>query len=203
MSFLNLKRLLAPKKVWKVFKNKLPLKLHKLNRSKAIKKPKNLFHETSRRLGWPSLSIQHKKFKIIKPNPRPLIHHRDNHYYLQKKPSPSPVFVDQLFIETVSTAKEHVHPASETVEAVTKKEKPCSSTTLKQSGSFDEKSSLPGSSTEGRTEFDDKNMVTADDMWESLVLASPQMHEINERAEEFIARFRAEMQNQETLARRL
>ncbi|KAL0461108.1 UNVERIFIED_CONTAM: hypothetical protein Slati_0738000 [Sesamum latifolium] len=199
MSFLNLKRLLAPKRVWKVFKTKLPLKLHKLNRSKATKKP---FHRTSRKLGWPSLSIQHKKFKI-KPNPRPLIHHRNNHYYLQKNPSPSPVFVDQLFIETVSTAKEHVHPASETVEAVTKKEKSCLSTTLKQSGSFDKTSSLPGSSTEDRTEFDDKNMVTADDMWESLVLASPQMHEINERAEEFIARFRADMQNQETLARRL
>lgn len=113
------------------------------------------------------------------------------------------MFVDQLFIETVSTAKERVHPAPETVEAVTMKEKSCSSTTLKQSGSFDKKSSLPGSSSEDRTEFDDKNMITADDMWESLVLASPQMHEINERAEEFITRFRAEMQNQETLARRL
>ncbi|KAL0418643.1 UNVERIFIED_CONTAM: hypothetical protein Sradi_1277800 [Sesamum radiatum] len=202
MSFLNLKRLLAPKKVWKVFKNKLPLKLHKLNRSKAIKKPKNPFHKTSRRLGWPSLSIQHKKFKI-KPNPHPLIHRRNNRYYFQQHPSPSPVFVDQLFIETVSTAKENVRPASETVEAVNKEEKPCSSTTLKQSGSFDKKSSLPGSSSEDRTEFDDKNTITADDMWESLVLASPQMHEINERADEFIARFRAEMQNQETLARRL
>ncbi|KAK4441588.1 hypothetical protein Salat_0493700 [Sesamum alatum] len=180
MSFLNLKRLLAPKKVWKVFKNKLPLKL---NRSKAIKKPKNPSYKTSRRLGWPSLSIQPKKFKI-KPNPRPLIHHRNNHYYFQKNASPSPVFVDQLFIGMASTTtKEHVHPASETVEeAVTKKEKSCSSTALKQSGSFDKKN----------------------DMWESLVLASPQMHdEINERAEEFIARFRAEMQNQETLARRL
>lgn len=46
-------------------------------------------------------------------------------------------------------------------------------------------------------------MHSADDMWESLVLASPQMYGINERAEEFINKFRAEMMLQERLARRL
>lgn len=43
----------------------------------------------------------------------------------------------------------------------------------------------------------------ADDMWESLALASPLMHGINERAEEFITRIRGEMQLQEMMARRL
>lgn len=43
----------------------------------------------------------------------------------------------------------------------------------------------------------------ADDMWESLGLASPLMQGINERAEEFITRIRAEMQLQEIIARRL
>lgn len=43
---------------------------------------------------------------------------------------------------------------------------------------------------------------TADEMWESLGFASPQMHGIDKRAEEFIARFRAEMKDQEKLARR-
>lgn len=43
----------------------------------------------------------------------------------------------------------------------------------------------------------------ADDMWESLVMGSPQMDGINERAEEFISRFRADLLVQEITARRL
>jgi len=43
----------------------------------------------------------------------------------------------------------------------------------------------------------------ADDMWESLGLASPLMQGIDERAEEFITRIRAEMQLQEMIAHRL
>lgn len=40
----------------------------------------------------------------------------------------------------------------------------------------------------------------ADDMWESLGFASPQMQGIDERAEQFILTFRAEMEIQETIA---
>lgn len=43
----------------------------------------------------------------------------------------------------------------------------------------------------------------ADDMWESLQVASPLMYGIDERADEFIARIKAEMQLQEMMARRL
>ncbi|ESW34539.1 hypothetical protein PHAVU_001G161100 [Phaseolus vulgaris] len=43
----------------------------------------------------------------------------------------------------------------------------------------------------------------SDDMWESLALASPQMQGIDERAEEFITRFRQEMAAQEMMARNL
>nr|KAJ0194211.1 hypothetical protein LSAT_V11C800425710 [Lactuca sativa] len=42
----------------------------------------------------------------------------------------------------------------------------------------------------------------ADEMWESLVMGSPQMEGINERAEEFISRFRADLLVQEITARR-
>lgn len=44
---------------------------------------------------------------------------------------------------------------------------------------------------------------SADSIWESMALASPQSNRINERADEFIARFRADMLLQEKLARRL
>ncbi|KAI3461622.1 hypothetical protein Pfo_018285 [Paulownia fortunei] len=187
MSWLNLKRLLPPKKVWKVLTNKLPLKLHRLSRSKAKKKSKNRSYKTSKKLGWPSLSIQPKKFKI-KPNPHTLIHHQNLQYYFRKRPPP--VFVDQLFIEPVSVVKEDVHPPVVEVGGGARKEKSCSL-------------SRPESSKEDRIVSDDHNTSTADDMWESMVMASPQMHGINERAEEFIARFRAEMHHQEMLARRL
>uniref|UniRef100_A0A2P2QSW8 Uncharacterized protein n=1 Tax=Rhizophora mucronata TaxID=61149 RepID=A0A2P2QSW8_RHIMU len=40
-------------------------------------------------------------------------------------------------------------------------------------------------------------------MWESLGFASPQMRGIDERAEQFISRFRAEMEFQEKIARLL
>ncbi|KAM7256546.1 hypothetical protein ACFE04_012287 [Oxalis oulophora] len=43
----------------------------------------------------------------------------------------------------------------------------------------------------------------ADDMWESVGLTSPQMFGIDQRAENFIVRFRAEMEVQENRARRL
>lgn len=72
-----------------------------------------------------------------------------------------------------------------------------------------EKSSpLDGSSSslkrsESRSEAVDERVVSADDVWESMELASPQMNEINQRADEFIARFRAQMNHQEMLARRL
>lgn len=41
--------------------------------------------------------------------------------------------------------------------------------------------------------------LTNDEMWESLTLASPQLHCINERAEEFITRFRQDMLRQENM----
>lgn len=47
----------------------------------------------------------------------------------------------------------------------------------------------------------DHKPCASDDMWESLALASPQMQGIDERAEEFITRFRKEMVAQEMLAR--
>ncbi|KAI3772993.1 hypothetical protein L6452_04189 [Arctium lappa] len=43
----------------------------------------------------------------------------------------------------------------------------------------------------------------ADEMWESLAMGTPQMDGINERAEEFISRFRADLLVQEITARRL
>lgn len=71
-------------------------------------------------------------------------------------------------------------------------------------GTMKEKSSpLDGSSSSLKRSESRSEAVDADDVWESMELASPQMNEINQRADEFIARFRAQMNHQEMLARRL
>lgn len=68
--FLNLSRLLPPKKVWKMFTNRLQImKSH--TRSRPIEKPKLHF----KKLRWPILfSIQHKKFKLKTKSNTSLIH---------------------------------------------------------------------------------------------------------------------------------
>lgn len=65
---------------------------------------------------------------------------------------------------------------------------------------LDHPAAVPGASKVGSLA---EKACSGDDMWESLGLASPQMHGIDERAEEFIVRFRAEMKVQEMLARNL
>ena len=57
----------------------------------------------------------------------------------------------------------------------------------------------PGSSKEAGNGAE-RACAAADDMWEAMGFASPQMHGIDERAEQFIAKFRAEMEVQEMLA---
>ncbi|CAI9781267.1 unnamed protein product [Fraxinus pennsylvanica] len=184
MTFLNLGRLLPPRKVWKVLTSKFQLRLHK---SKAIKKQKTRPRKASKKLSWlkPTFSIQRKKFKRKKP--ATLGYQCHSLCHLQQ--ITTPVYVDKLFIEPVSVFKEQ-----EVDESSENKEK-CSSSSLKKSGvsDYNQKSN----------NLTEEDKHTADDMWESLVLASPQMEGINERAEEFIAKFRADMQQQEILARRL
>lgn len=108
------------------------------------------------------------------------------------------MFVDQLFAGPVSAVNEYVHPPA----GGRRKEK---STSLEESGIEDLIRTGPAeSSREDRSLPADQNMMGGpDDMWESMVLASPQMQGIDERADEFIARFRAEMNHQEMMARRL
>ncbi|KAL3531232.1 hypothetical protein ACH5RR_010554 [Cinchona calisaya] len=201
MSYLNLKKLLPARKAWRAFTIKVQTKLHKLHPSKTIKKPKNKKQKrTSKKISWwPSFSIQPRV-----QCKRRIKSHTHTHsstypsYHFQKRPSA--VYIDQLFIEpAVSVAKEHLQqpvnsaicrPSTSTVkkpepEVVDRRRKMAKEGTSKEEGKLND------------------SMHSADEMWESLVLASPQMNGINERAEEFIARFRAEMLLQERLAHHL
>uniref|UniRef100_A0A5B6ZIM7 Uncharacterized protein n=1 Tax=Davidia involucrata TaxID=16924 RepID=A0A5B6ZIM7_DAVIN len=186
MSCLNLGKRLLPKKAWKVFTSKLQSKLHKLHRSKAIKKPKKRLNTSSKTALWPLQPVSQPKRRTVHPT-HTLGHHRRRR---RRQKRSSPVFIDELFIERVS---------------VTTAEPPGKGANPKKNKLPDhEPADFVGTSKE-ETEGGDEKMceAAADDMWESLALASPQMQGINERAEEFITRFRAEMQLQEKFAGRL
>lgn len=186
ISFLKLNRFLPGSKAWKIFASKLQRKLLKLNTTKQpIRKPYSK-PAKKKKISWPRLCVQSHKFKHKKKLPKTLLYH---HHHSQRNPSSPAVYVDQLFINPVSVIKDDdANPSSLTVSAVAKKV------------------IVPSSSSANKDEEDtgvSADQDSADYMWESMVLASPQLNQINERADEFIAKFRADMRLQERLARRL
>lgn len=199
MSWLNLQRLLPTRKIWKLFSTKLQTKFHKvLSKSKVIKKSKkpNSFSKASKKLApWPVFRVQFKtkgsnKFKH-KSKYRPTLKYH-------KKAAP--VYIDQLFIEDVSVVKEkYVQPM---ITANKNLKQVCVMETEQAEIHLGE-SSVPSTSMVDENPNDQQQLVAADEIWESLTLASPQLHCINERAEEFIAKFRANMRQQNLLAHHL
>ncbi|KAG5567425.1 hypothetical protein RHGRI_002838 [Rhododendron griersonianum] len=175
MSCLNLgKRLQPAKKAWKMFTSKL-------NRRLRLHK---LNRSNSKTIKKPKNRIKTTRKSVpwltlaFKPRTlqckRTTIKATRNLYCHHLPKKSAPVYIDEFFKEPqMSSLKNHLQP-------------PATAATTKESE-------------EGREE----RGTGADDMWESLGLASPLMQGINERAEEFITRIRAEMQLQEMIARRL
>lgn len=202
MSCLSFNRLLPARKAWRVFTGKVQTKLHKLHPSKTIKKPKNRLKKTGKKSScWPAFCIQsrvqRKRFKRKPPSQTQTY----RSYYVHKRSSA--VYIGQLFIEpAVSLIREHSQPPERAAATTASKgyKETCESTlNTKKPELVDprENTAAGTSKEEGKL---NENLHTADDLWESLVLASPQLNGINERAEEFITRFRAEMLLQERLA---
>ncbi|KAJ8558151.1 hypothetical protein K7X08_004917 [Anisodus acutangulus] len=182
MSCLNLRRLLPTRKMWKLFSTKLQTNFHKvLNRSKVIKKSKNpnpLFSKDIKKLA-PS-PIFRVQFKTKRSNTK--FKHRHTLKYHKKS---APVYIDQLFIENISVVKENfVQPM--VIANKDHKQVCIMETEIHQ----------------GESSGTNSENYSNDEMWESLTLASPQLHCINERAEEFIARFHADMRRQENMLAR-
>jgi hypothetical protein len=157
--------------VWKSLTSKLQSKLHKLQRSKAIKKPRTrLLKKTAGAGGvWPSLFTE-QRFKRNKRLAIHSYHRRRRHGKHLFETKTASVYVDKLFREPHQLTN---------CSPITKSVKPLD---------------VPGGSCLV------EKPLSADDMWESLGLASPLMRGVDDRAEEFIARFRAEMEVQEMLA---
>lgn len=183
MSCLSL-RLPPARNIWRSLTSKLQSKLHKHQRSKAILKPlKRLNKKTAT-----EQRFKRKKRLVHSYHARNVYNH---HQYLFEEKS-APVYVDKLFKEPITRTVELEH-----AKPVLTKRPFIRANNIKH---LDHPGAVPAASKGGSLA---EETCSADDMWESVGLASPQMHGINERAEEFIVRFRAEMKVQEMLARRL
>ncbi|XP_061341708.1 uncharacterized protein LOC133288034 [Gastrolobium bilobum] len=172
------------RKAWKSLTSTLG-KLRKIRRSKAMKKQrKHLNNNTSQTTKAPPKFLATKRFRHKR-----LATVTSVIYGFRKKPAP--VYIDKLFKEPSFDLVENMKPQ--------KVLKPRTEKTAKlpyQSREEEE----GGTSMEGASD----KPSTSDDMWESLAaVASPLMQGIDERAEEFIARFREQMAAQEMLARNL
>jgi len=103
---------------------------------------------------------------------------------------PAPVYIDKLFREPPCDLVGYLKPQ-------TPIQRPQIEITAKIGDYQREKKEVA----EGASNRSCDRTSTSDDMWESVTLASPQMQGIDERAEEFITRFRKQMAAQERLAR--
>ncbi|XVF80986.1 hypothetical protein PTKIN_Ptkin15bG0120300 [Pterospermum kingtungense] len=191
MSCLSL-RIHPAKKAWKSFTSKLLTRLHKLHKSRAIKKPKsNRLQTAASKTTRRSLFLgQRLRRRSKRRRALPLGYQR--YYVSNDKAHAAPVYIDKLFKEAPVAVTElvgciHRPPSSEKSNIVALRE---------ENVKLSDEVSAAGTSMEvGERQ--------GDDMWENIGLASPMMHGIDARAEEFIASFRAEMERQEIIARNL
>ncbi|KAG5072449.1 hypothetical protein GLYMA_03G163200v4 [Glycine max] len=171
---LKLRLSLPPaKKAWKSITSTLG-KLHR-SKSKAMKKPRKHYSKTTTKkvTKAPPKFLATKRFRRKR---LALATVRSFIFGFHKKPAP--VYIDKLFREPSCDLVGHLKPQTA--------QKP---RTERLSGG------------EGTTKGGGSCTSESDGMWESLALASPQMQGIDERAEEFITRFRQEMAEQEMIAR--
>ncbi|CAK7346406.1 unnamed protein product [Dovyalis caffra] len=195
MSCLNL-RLPPAKKAWKSFTSKLQSKLHKLKMSKSIKKSKYRTNNirnitTSAKAVRPHILFDQKRDEsrkrlVYQPRALPFKQRKGGFGDVHKKSAT--VYIDKLFREAVNTGGlvAKFPPTTKTMKILNHQ----GATTVVPAGTSRETEIKRG-----------ERGSTADDMWESLGFASPQMQGIDERAEQFILTFRAEMEIQETIAR--
>ncbi|XVE77917.1 hypothetical protein DITRI_Ditri13aG0102600 [Diplodiscus trichospermus] len=194
MSCFNL-RLPPAKKAWKSFTSKLQTRLlHKLHKSKAIKKPKNnrlqLQTAAASKTTRPSLLLgQRLQRKSRRRRPLPFGYHR---YYFSNDKAAVPIYIDKLFKEAPDVTEVlvgciHQHPSE--------------NSDVKREKNAKLINEVAAAAEAGTSE--EAGEKQGDDMWESIGLASPILHGIDAKAEEFIASFRAEMERQEIIARNL
>ncbi|KAJ4968994.1 hypothetical protein NE237_015695 [Protea cynaroides] len=182
MSCLSLGKKLRPaKKSWKGFTSTLQRKLHKLKRSKAIKKTTNSLNKTiatvlNRSPSFPSRLVQPKIKKRVITRSSSSKHHTHNQKF-------APVYVDELFTaEPISIQAKYLEiPTAETTSKVIRKQEKLTKVEMKL---FTKPALAETSKAAG-----DRGAAST-----SVVYVPPkQTVGVDDRAEEFIAKFKEEM----------
>ncbi|CAN1136786.1 hypothetical protein LINPERPRIM_LOCUS21437 [Linum perenne] len=181
-------RLPRANKAWKTFTSKLRTKLHKLHNPKSHKKKHKQHISSSTTINpaatvIPSRKTTRRRLLEISLPRRGLPFKRKSNrrlcYYTKSCYSAPPVFVDKLFVDP---------PIMEVL-----------TTTQCEASSSGKSEVMKLMPSDGQRTDELITDGGADDLWESLGYESPLMRGIDERAEEFISSFRAEMQFQERL----
>ncbi|XP_059632354.1 uncharacterized protein LOC132274990 [Cornus florida] len=211
MSSLNLAKKLQPaKKAWRSFTNTLQSRLSKLRISKAIRKISCIAASCSirplipRKLGNLPRNQRHYRGSHL--------HHYHNHHRHQFQSNFAAIYVGQLFLEPALMNTKHMDPLGEASKAkgtaasssATNKAK-AEATTMniqdhKQKQKqvhfptpaveiIDEKG-LPRKS---KPKAGETSTRTVEDAWKAAVSSLPHLQCVDERAEEFISKFRQDM----------
>ncbi|XWS46972.1 hypothetical protein CRYUN_Cryun14cG0113800 [Craigia yunnanensis] len=112
-------------------------------------------------------------------------------YYVSNDKAAAPVYIDKLFKEA---------PVTELVGRIHQQPSEKSDVRREKNVKFIDEVAAAVAAEAGTSKEGEKQ---GDDMWESIGLASPMLHGIDARAEQFIASFRAELERQEIMARNL
>ncbi|CAN4120532.1 unnamed protein product [Withania somnifera] len=205
MSNFNLgKKLLPTKKAWKSFTNKLQSRLHKLKLSKAIKSSKNLCIRAYNYI-FPIIT---RKFHLLINRSPPRTHRNFYHNYYQYKQchkNTSPIYVDQLFPKSIlkPTGQNHsckisAHQNEEFVGSSSCVEVHCKSKLDQEEQeiimkAIEESSALKkGKAIESGTHYYRTCSNISIDEWRTPSM--PHINGVDRRAEEFISKFREDME---------
>ncbi|KAI9194746.1 hypothetical protein LWI28_008866 [Acer negundo] len=170
------KKLKPAKRAWKGLTKKLQSKLHSLNIPKTIKTTTHrLLAFCSRHLFMPL-----KKRFLTKPASRhqyPYMYQYQNHQNQLLQKNFAAIYIDNLY--------QYGHPSS----SAHAKQYFHAETSRSTNEAVEEKSSSSSS-------VPKKSVYSIEDAWEAVVARSPQLRGVDERADEFIYKFREDMKIQ-------
>lgn len=167
------KKLKPAKRAWKSFTSNLQSKLRSLNM------PKTLKTTTHRFINFCSLHLFipfKKRFLTRTPRRRHRYNHLYHQYYHQHQRNFAAIFIDNLYSEPISSSAahakttNHAHHAAET--------------------------SSRGKEVAANEKGNKQSVYSVEDAWNAIVASSPQLRCVNERADEFIYKFREDMKIQ-------
>ncbi|KAK4795866.1 hypothetical protein SAY86_028192 [Trapa natans] len=212
---LRLNKLPPARKAWKIFTSNLQKKLSKFHRAPATAVKLTYTTGGSSRQTRPHhrplpLAGYRKTVAAAKGHPSYNNHakhhpHQPRRYLFKKKSKP--VFVDKLFKETTgsSGAVAATVGACKNAGVGLFSEKPLGGAVAVAAGSSHGCMEVDGAAAFGPPDGGREPLAGEEDhdrMWESMGLESPLMQNIDDRAEAFISKFRADMKRQEAMARR-